>query len=180
MARDLGAQLRHVAGSFPTGVTVLTGLADGKPVGMAANSFTSLSLDPPLVLVCIGRSSTTWPAIAASGRFCVNILAADQELLARVFAAKGANRFVDVGHTPSASGMPLLNGAVAFVECTISRIHDGGDHVVVIASVDDLGALRDETPLVFHRSGFGMTSTPVLSSADLSPDVPTSRATPEA
>lgn len=163
--RDVGAELRRVAGAFPTGVTVLTTVTDGKPIGMAANSFTSLSLTPPLVLVCIARSSTTWPSIAASGRFCVNILAADQEPLARGFAVKGADRFLDVQHTPSTGGMPLLTGAIGFIDCKISRVHDGGDHLVVIAAVDDLGTLRDEAPLVFHRSGYGIDGTPVLTTA---------------
>jgi 3-hydroxy-9,10-secoandrosta-1,3,5(10)-triene-9,17-dione monooxygenase reductase component len=162
---DVSDRLRAVAGAFPTGVTVLTAIADGRPVGMAANSFTSLSLTPPLVLVCIGRSSTTWPAIESAGRFCVNILAEDQESLARSFAAKGTNRFIDVAHTLTDAGAPLLYGAAAFIDCTIDRIHDGGDHLVVIAAVCDLGVLRDDAPLVFHRSKFGLRHSLDLSDA---------------
>jgi 3-hydroxy-9,10-secoandrosta-1,3,5(10)-triene-9,17-dione monooxygenase reductase component len=148
--------LRRVAGTFPTGVTILTAASAGGPVGMAANSFTSLSLDPPLVLVCVGHSSSTWPLIEQTGEFCVNILAAGQEHLARRFALKGADRFVDVGFGDSPNGSPLLDGALGFIDCSIERMVEGGDHLVVIGAVTDLGVLRDGPPLVFHRSGFGL------------------------
>jgi len=146
---------RAVLGHFCTGVTVVTAIDDDGPVGFTAQSFTSLSLDPPLVIVCPGKGSTTWPRIEAAGAFCVNVLAEDQEELCRGFAMRGGEKFAGVGYTPAPrTGAPLLAGVLAWVDCRLEHIHDGGDHVIVVGRVLDLG-LAEGRPLLFYRGGFG-------------------------
>ncbi len=147
-------EMRRVLGAFASGVTVVTGTADGRPVGFACQSFSSLSLDPPLVLFCPARTSTTWPLIRTSGSFTVNVLAADQEPLCRVFAA-ATDRFAGVGWTASPTG-PVLPDVLATVHCDIEAVHDGGDHELVVGRVRDLVLRREAGPLVFFRGGFGL------------------------
>jgi flavin reductase (DIM6/NTAB) family NADH-FMN oxidoreductase RutF len=149
------ARFRHVLGHFATGVTVVTALADGEPVGMAANAFTSVSLEPPLVAFCPALSSTTWPRIQAVGKFCVNILEEGQEEVCRLFAAKGAERFRAMGWRGAESGSPVLHDALAWIDCAIEAEHDAGDHLIVVGRVLDLGAAREGSPLVFYRGGYG-------------------------
>lgn len=150
-----GAAFREVLGQFATGVAVVTATADGEPVGMAVNSFTSVSLDPPLVLFCAARTSTTWPSIRAAGRFAVNILAEHQEDVSRLFATRGADRFGAVDWHLGASGAPVLDDLLAFVDCVIESEHDAGDHVIVIGRVLDLGIRAERGPLLFHGGGYG-------------------------
>lgn len=149
------AKFRQVLGHFPTGVTVVTAIHDGTPVGMAIGSFASLSLDPPQVLFCVGRHSSTWPRIREVGSFCVNVLAEDQEDVCRVFAAKSDDKFAEIGWTRSGNGSPLLAGVLAHLDCTIDQVIDSGDHAVVIGAVSDLGVDHEGGPLVFFRGGYG-------------------------
>ncbi|MGH9184344.1 MAG: flavin reductase family protein [Acidimicrobiales bacterium] len=150
------ARFRHVLGHFASGVTVITALDDGAPVGLAVGSFTSLSLDPPLVLFCPGKTSTSWPRIEATGTFCVNVLAEDQEVVCRTFAAKGEDKFATIGWRPApATGAPVIDGVLAWIDCQIERVDEGGDHWVVIGRVRDLGVEREHGPLVFFRGGYG-------------------------
>ena len=150
------ARFRQVLGHFCTGVTVVTGIHEGEPVGFTAQSFTSVSLDPPLVLVCPAKSSASWPRIAASGAFCVTILRQDQEAVCRAFAARGADKFRGIGWTPApGTGSPLLSGALAWVDCRIEAEHDGGDHVIAVGRVVDMGVAAEARPLLFYRGGFG-------------------------
>jgi len=149
------AQFRRVLGEFATGVTVIT--APGTPpAGFACQSFSSLSLDPPLVAFMVGRTSATWPRIARAGVFCVNVLGADQGELCRAFAVSGADKFAGVTHEPApASGSPCLAGTLAWIDCTIHAVHTGGDHLIVVGRVDALGAAGEgEAPLLFHRGRF--------------------------
>lgn len=148
------ASFRTVLGHFATGVTILTAMDGDTPVGIAANSFTSVSLDPPLVLFCAAKSSSTWPKIEAYGKFAVNILGEHQEDVCRVFATSGADRFSRIGWTPSTNGSPLLHDALAFVDCSIEATHDGGDHVIVVGRAHELGVLADGGPLLFYRGGY--------------------------
>lgn len=148
------AVFRQVCGHFATGVTVITAMDGDEPVGMAANSFTSVSLDPPLVLFCAGKTSTTWPRIEAAGVYAVNILARDQEDVSRKFAAKDDDRFGGVGWRTAATGSPILDGALAFLDCTIAAQHDAGDHVLVMGRVVEMGVEREAAPLVFFRGGY--------------------------
>lgn len=146
---------RHVLGHLPTGVTVITAIEDGAPVGMAVGTFSSLSLDPALVLFCPAKSSTTWPRIAKSGNFCANVLAAGHGHVSDQFARRTGDKFDGLGWYPAASGSPVLDDAVAWVDCTINGVHDGGDHVIVIGEVLDLAVGRGESPLVFVRGNYG-------------------------
>lgn len=149
------ARFRQVLGHFATGVTVVTGDDGEGPVGLSVNSFTSVSLDPPLVAFCVTKASSTWPRIRATGRFTVNILAADQEAVSRRFASPGADRFAGIGWHPSPSGSPVLGGALAWIDATVEAEHDAGDHVMVLGRVSGLDVANEGVPLVFYRGGYG-------------------------
>lgn len=149
------AKYRQVLGHFPTGVTVITAAPDGVPVGMAVGSFSSVSLDPPLVAFFAGQSSSSWPKIQAAGSFCVNILSEDQEDVCRRFASKEEDKFAGLGWKPTSSGSPLLEGVIAWIDCDIESVIDAGDHVGVIGRVRDLSVAHDGPPLVFFRGGYG-------------------------
>jgi 3-hydroxy-9,10-secoandrosta-1,3,5(10)-triene-9,17-dione monooxygenase reductase component len=149
------ARFRQVLGRFATGVTVVTGVAGGEPVGLAVNSFTSVSLEPPLVAFCVGERSRTWPDLRTAGSFCVNILAEDQETLSRTFAARPPDRFLGVGWRPGRSGAPILNDVLAWIECTVEAEHPAGDHMIVVGRVQDLDVGHEGRPLVFYRGGYG-------------------------
>jgi flavin reductase (DIM6/NTAB) family NADH-FMN oxidoreductase RutF len=151
------ARFREVLGHFASGVTVVTATEDG-PVGFTCQAFAALSLDPPMVLLAPAKSSTSWPRIAAAGSFCVNILASDQEALARSFSVSGGDKFAGVAWEGApVTGAPLLAGVVAWAECELEQIHDSGDHELVTGRVVSLG-VGDGLPLVFYRSGFGTFS----------------------
>ncbi|MFF3845796.1 flavin reductase family protein [Streptomyces sp. NPDC002328] len=152
-------EFRRVLGAFATGVTIITAPAgpdEEAPAGFACQSFTSLSLDPPLVAFMVGRTSNTWPRIARAGVFCVNVLSADQAGLCRAFAVSGADKFAGVHHTPApTTGSPRLAGALAWIDCTIHAVHTGGDHLIVVGRVNTLQSTdTDEPPLLFHRGRF--------------------------
>lgn len=161
MATGAETGFRRVMSRFPTGVTVVTGMRDGVPVGMSANSFASVSLDPPLVLFCAAHASTTWPHIAATGAFAVNILPERAAWLARRFARKNTDRFADVPYRTGVTGSPIMTDALAFLECELAQCHDAGDHVIVVGSVLDLGEQSAEQPLVFYANAYlGLRETP--------------------
>jgi flavin reductase (DIM6/NTAB) family NADH-FMN oxidoreductase RutF len=151
--------MRSVLGYFPSGVTIVTGTTPGGPAGFTCQSFSSLSLDPPLVLVLPGRGSTSWPGIQETGRFCVNVLAEGQQELSTRFAHSGGDKFGGVDWSVSALGSPVLAGATAWIDCTLEAVHDGGDHLIVVGAVHDLGAAEESAPLVFHRGAYARTST---------------------
>jgi 3-hydroxy-9,10-secoandrosta-1,3,5(10)-triene-9,17-dione monooxygenase reductase component len=149
------ANYRTVLGHFATGVTIVTAVDGDDPVGMACNSFTSVSLDPALVLWCAAKSSSTWPRIQAAGRWAVNVLGEDDEEVCRVFATKGVDRFEQVRHHPGRSGAPILEDALAYVDCETVDEHDAGDHVIVVGRVLVLGHAEAGRPLLFYRGGYG-------------------------
>lgn len=146
--------LREVCGRYPTGVAVITcGGADGEePVGLTVNSFTSVSLDPALVLFCVHRESRALAAVRASGAFAVNILASDQAALCRAFARRDTAGFGELAHQPARTGSPVFDDALAFLDCRLHTTFPGGDHVIIIGEVVDLGLLREEQPLTYFRS----------------------------
>jgi 3-hydroxy-9,10-secoandrosta-1,3,5(10)-triene-9,17-dione monooxygenase reductase component len=144
---------RATLGHFASGVVVVTGMTAGLPAGLTCQSFFSLSLDPPLIAIAVGKSSASWPAIAASGAFCANVLAAGQEELGRAFARSGQDKFAGVGWTPALTGSPRLDGALAWVDCQIEAVHETGDHYLVIGSVSDLGT-GGGSPLLYFRGQF--------------------------
>ena len=150
------AHLKQVMGHFCTGVTIVTAMDGVDPVGFTAQTFQSLSLDPPLVLFCPQKTSSTWPRIRSAGAFCVNILDESQEALCRAFAASGADKYRGVGwRSGPATGAPVLDGVIAWVEAKMVAEHDGGDHIVVIGRIADLKVEREGRPLLFYRGGFG-------------------------
>ena len=148
---------RDVLGHFPTGVAVVTTLnSDGQPIGMAVGSFTSVSLDPPLVAFLPDRRSSTFPVIRDAGRFCVNVLAGGQEDICRTFATRGADRFGAVGWRPAPhTGSPVLDGVVAWIDCEVGDVHEGGDHYIVIGKVLALEVETPTIPLLFFQGGYG-------------------------
>ena len=149
-----GPDFREVLGHFATGVTIITAMDDEGPAGVAANSFTSVSLDPPLVLFCVGRTSTTWPRIEAARRFAVNILGEHQEELSRLFAQKGADRFGQTDWHVGVGGSPVLHDVLAYVDCEFWAEYDGGDHIIVVGRVLDLGVTHHAGPLLFFRGEY--------------------------
>ncbi|MDH6523336.1 3-hydroxy-9,10-secoandrosta-1,3,5(10)-triene-9,17-dione monooxygenase reductase component [Streptomyces sp. SAI-135] len=148
-------QFRSVLGNFPSGIAAITSLdAEGRAVGMAVSSFTSVSLDPPLVAFLPGKASATFPAIARRGTFCANVLAAGQEDVCRALAVSGGDKFANLSWQPGPHGNPVLEGVVAWIDCTIEAVHDAGDHHIVIGRVDDLAADATADPLLFFRSRY--------------------------
>jgi flavin reductase (DIM6/NTAB) family NADH-FMN oxidoreductase RutF len=149
-----GPRLRHVFGAFPTGVAAVAALVEGAPVGIAASSFTSVSLDPPLVSFCIARSSSTWPSLRGASRLGVSILSARQEQAGRQLGGRGAERFADLSWRATADGAVLLEGASGWFETSIEQEVRAGDHQIVVLRVRDLDADHEISPLVFHASQF--------------------------
>ncbi|WP_369206370.1 flavin reductase family protein [Streptomyces sp. PU-14G] len=150
---------RHVLGHFASGITVITAPGEGgghSPAGFTCQSFSALSLDPPMVAFLVGRTSATWPRIARAGVFCVNILAAGQSQLCRAFARSGADKFAGVGWDASrGTGSPVLRGALAWIDCVIDAVHTGGDHFIVTGRVQQLSAAPQGAPLLFYRGAVG-------------------------
>lgn len=161
-------EFRRVLGNFASGVTVITAPAGERgtgPAGFACQSFSSLSMDPPLVVFMVARSSTSWPHIAHTGVFCVNVLGSQQGSLCRAFAVSGGDKFAGVAHSPApATGAPLLAGVPAWVDCAIHAVHTGGDHLIVVGRVLALDAVQEQEggdgPLLFHRGRFGHFDAP--------------------
>jgi flavin reductase (DIM6/NTAB) family NADH-FMN oxidoreductase RutF len=151
---------RRVLGHFPTGVVIVTAIDDGAPVGMSIGSFTSVSLDPPLIAILPAKTSVSWPRIAAAGAFCVNVLHARQEALCRTFATSGADKFAGVRWRPSPSGAPVLAGTLAWIDCSLEQVVEAGDHYIALGRVRSLDLSADQAtePLVFFRGGYGTIS----------------------
>ncbi|GGJ40901.1 flavin reductase [Streptomyces brasiliensis] len=157
---------RDVLGQFPTGVAVVTALdAEGQPHGMAVGTFSSVSLDPPLVGFMPARTSSTYPQIEAARQFCVSILGADQEDVCRMMATKGADKFSGIKWFPAPSGAPVIDGALAWIDCSLAQRYEAGDHFIVVGEVNQLSELRPGPPLVFFRGGYGGFTTPSLMAA---------------
>jgi 3-hydroxy-9,10-secoandrosta-1,3,5(10)-triene-9,17-dione monooxygenase reductase component len=148
------ARFREVLGHFATGVTIVTALEEGVPVGFSCQSFAALSLDPPMVVLAPARTSTSWPRIRAAGSFCVNILGEHQEAVCRAFAISGGDKFSGVGWRPGITGAPVIDNSLAVVECELGEIFEGGDHEIVIGRVVALD-VGEGGPLLFYRGGFG-------------------------
>jgi 3-hydroxy-9,10-secoandrosta-1,3,5(10)-triene-9,17-dione monooxygenase reductase component len=143
--------LREVCGHFVTGVTVVTTATEDGPAGVTINSFTSVSLTPPLVLFCIHEQSAIWAAVRRSGRFAVNILAEDQAELCRTFARRSTARFTEGSSRTAVTGSPILADALAYLDCEVTSAHRGGDHWIVVGEVLDTAVLRGGRPLTFFR-----------------------------
>jgi flavin reductase (DIM6/NTAB) family NADH-FMN oxidoreductase RutF len=149
---------RNALGQFATGVTVVTARGkDGRKIGLTVNSFTSVSLEPPLVLWSLSRQATDFTDLIAAQHFAVNILAANQHHLSRKFAATGKNKFSGVECTDSPGGCPLLKGATAHFICRKAHEFDGGDHIIILAEVEEY-KWRGGQPLVFHAGRYHVTT----------------------
>lgn len=156
--QDHGPTLRRALGRFGTGVTVITALTDWGPLGMTANSFSSVSLDPPLVLWSPATSSKRHDAFVAASHFCVHVLGADQQALARHFAAQGHD-FEGHPWTPGPDGAPMLAGCLASFHCETFAVHPAGDHSLILGRVHHLSEQAgDATGLLFDRGRFGQFS----------------------
>ena len=152
-------RLRDAFGAFATGVTVVTAVGPQGRVGLTANSLTSVSLDPPLLLFCPARSASALPTLRASRRFAVNVLAAEQAHVADRFARKGIDRFADATWD-DLDGLPVLGGALASFVCTLDAEHAGGDHVVVIGRVAAMRASGGHDPLLYFRGAYRRVHVP--------------------
>ncbi len=139
---------------FPTGVTIVTTMLDGQPKGFTANAFASVSLEPPMILICVNRQARSHPIIAAAGVFCVNVLALEQGDLARLFAQKGApDPFGAIGYHTAVTGSPVLDGSLAHLDCTLAEEHSVGTHTVFIGEVVASDA-RDGAPLGYFNMDY--------------------------
>jgi len=146
---------REVLGHYPTGVTVVTGMVDDRPVGMVVGTFSSVSLDPPLVAFMPQVGSRTWSLLATAPTFCINVLAHDQLNLCRTMAVPRDDKFDGVDWSPSALGAPALAGAVAHVHCRQVSTVEAGDHWIVLCSVESMELSRPVAPLLFFQGGYG-------------------------
>ena len=151
-------RFRQALGHFASGVTVIAGLDGTEPVGFACQAFAALSLDPPLVLFCPARTSVSWQRLARTGRFCANVLAAEQRELARRFGVSSAVKFADVSWTPDPAGLPILAGVLTWASCAIETVHEAGDHYIVIGRVLRLGDSTAGDPLLFYRGRFTLSA----------------------
>ena len=160
MTAAAALRLREALGNFVTGVTVITTRHDDELHGLTANSFSSVSLDPPLVLFSLSRNADCFAAFESSDHFAVNVLRSDQEALSNRFATKDIDKWSDVAWRPGEGGCPLLDGAIATFECRVTNRHEGGDHVIHVGKVvrfvhDGDGA----SPLAFFRGRYAGVST---------------------
>ena len=163
------ATVRHALGHFATGVTIVTSVAsDGEPVGTTASAFSSLSLEPPLLLVCLDRASETLAAVRRHRSFAINVLADGQQALSGNFARRGAaSSWDDVAHRRSADGSPWIDGVLAVLDCTLEHCLDGGDHEIVIGRLQELELAPEEpAPLLHYRGVYGRRHDGIAAVAD--------------
>jgi 3-hydroxy-9,10-secoandrosta-1,3,5(10)-triene-9,17-dione monooxygenase reductase component len=154
------AQFKEAMSRFATGVTIVSGLEDGHPVGFTCQSFVSLSIDPPFVALAPARTSTSWPRIARAGSFCVNVLGDHQQKICEGFAVSGGDKFAGVAwHPAPVTGAPVIEGSLAWVDCRVELVHDAGDHELIIGQVLDLGS-AEGSPLLFYRKRFATVARP--------------------
>jgi flavin reductase (DIM6/NTAB) family NADH-FMN oxidoreductase RutF len=148
-------EFRHTLSHFASGVTIITVCdGQGRPTGLTASAFTSVSLDPPLILVCVDHKSQSYPALVAGKQFAVNILAHDQEALSRRFATtKIENKFEGVPFALSALGLPLLENALAHLECATVNVHLEGDHSIFVGRIER-AVVKTGHPLVYYRGRY--------------------------
>jgi 3-hydroxy-9,10-secoandrosta-1,3,5(10)-triene-9,17-dione monooxygenase reductase component len=149
-------ELRHHLGHFATGVTVITARDGDGPVGFACQSFSSVSLDPPLVLFCVGRTSRSGGRVRDAGAFCVNVLSEDQRDLCDRFGSSRGARFDGLEYENSPDGVPLLPDVLVRVHAEVEDIHPAGDHDIVVGRVTGLESVRQQRPMIFFRGTFNL------------------------
>ncbi|MFC4053129.1 flavin reductase family protein [Actinomadura syzygii] len=150
----VGVDLRRVYGAYPTGVTVVAGLVGGNPAGLAASSFVPVSLDPPLVSVCVAHTSTTWPLLRALPRIGISVLASHQGHVGRRLGSREADRFAGVDWRSTPDGCVQVEGAAAWYDCSIERQFRSGDHDIIVFRVHALDAQAGVPPLIYHGGTF--------------------------
>ncbi len=150
-----GDELRRILGHYPTGVCAITAKDAGGPVALVVGTFTSVSLDPPLVAFLPDRRSTTWPRIEAAGHFCVNVLSERQRHVCRALSSRSDDKFDGIRYRFSETGLPVIDGVVAWIDCQLHAVHEAGDHFIAIGLVRSLAVERPEPPLVFLRGAYG-------------------------
>ncbi|MBN7797512.1 flavin reductase family protein [Parahaliea mediterranea] len=156
MTQDSGRRYRDVMGNFCSGVVVVTALKDNNPIGLTAQSFVALSIDPELIALCPAMSSNTWPGIRKAGRFCINVLAEDQQHVSSAFARSGTDKFADVQWSAGSGGSPVIQGSICHIDCELEREVEAGDHLVAIGKVVDMQLHRANVgPLLFFRGQYG-------------------------
>ncbi len=149
------ADFRKVLGNYPTGVCVITALNEGKPAGMVVGTFTSVSLDPPLVGFFPDKSSSSWPLIEKAGHFCVNVMGSDQQDVCRSVSAKGEAKFVGVEYAVSDHNLPVIANSIASIECELYSVTEAGDHWFVLGRVLRMETVREDDPMLFHLGRYG-------------------------
>ena len=149
---------RHALGSFPTGVAVVTAVVGSEPVGMTVNSFTSVSLDPPLVLWCLKKDSHRYKVFAEAGSFTINVLGTEHENVSARLARQGEHRLTDIDLLETELGPPALADAHAVFECARESVHDAGDHLILVGRVLRFARRDDGAPLVYYRGRYGALS----------------------
>lgn len=165
--RDPGEfDLRRALGEFATGVTIVATADDAGPVGFACQSFTSLSLSPPLVLFTVMKTSRTWPRIEETRRFGVSVLTEEQESVSAAFGRRGADKFSHGTWSTSPLGNPVLHGCAIWLDCTLEAVHEGGDHHIAVGRIDSLGVREDARPLLYHRGSYARVSAPGTDAPD--------------
>lgn len=158
-AQAAASRFRDVLGRYCSGVTVVTSIAGGEPVGMTCQSFSSVSLDPPLVMFIPAKTSRAWPLMQRTGHFCVNFLAFDQVEISNVMASKGADKFAGIPWSTSKTGSPLLEGVIGYVDCSVHMVHEAGDHYLVVGRVQDMGfdGASSPDPLLYFEGRYRST-----------------------
>lgn len=148
-------KFRDVLGRYASGVTVVTTISNGEPIGMTCQSFMSVSLTPPLVMFSPAKTSRAWPRIQASGRFAVNFLGEGQQDLSNTMASRGSDKFAGIEWKPApVTGSPLFDGSVGYVDCTIDRVYEAGDHFLVLGLVEELQLSDESAPLLYFRGNY--------------------------
>lgn len=157
-------EFRNTLGTFATGVTIIT-IKDekGEYIGLTANAFSSLSLDPPLILVCIDKKSYSLPAFEKGCPFVVNILSEEQENDCWTFAKKGADKFANAQYELSSDGVPILNANLSSLICNVHEVLEGGDHIIVTGLVKEIARDEDKQPLLFYKGKILTLSVPTTS-----------------
>ncbi|MDO8433248.1 MAG: flavin reductase family protein [Candidatus Binatus sp.] len=148
-------ELRRIMGHFATGVTIITSVrSSGELHGLTANAFTSVSLVPPLLLICVDKKAESYPCFSETRVFTVNILSSDQEALSRKFSVSGGNKFEGVSYRIGANGAPILDGTLAYIECAVSQEVDAGDHTLYLGDIQQAETPHEGKPLLFFRGGY--------------------------
>jgi 3-hydroxy-9,10-secoandrosta-1,3,5(10)-triene-9,17-dione monooxygenase reductase component len=152
---------RKALSHFASGLVVVTAVVDEVPVGLTCQSFTSLSLHPPMVLFCPSKTSTSWPVLARAEHLCINVLSGTQHQVSDAFARSGTDKFAGITWSPTPEGAPAIDGAAVHIQARVAECHDGGDHHIVTCLVEALSAELDHEPLLYYRSGYRHLGEPL-------------------